>query len=81
MNLEQVAKMEAAMDNDYANMAGIVIRKDGEVVYEKYFNGCTESSHIHVSSVTKSMISILMGIAMDKGYIHSVDQKDRKSVV
>lgn len=75
MNLEQVAKMEAAVDNDYANMAGIVIRKDGEVVYEKYFNGCSESSHIHVSSVTKSMISILMGIAMDKGYIHSVDQK------
>lgn len=75
MDLEQVAKMETVIDKDYANMAGLVIRKNGKVAYEKYFNGCSENNRIHVFSVTKSIISILIGIALDKGYIHSIDQK------
>lgn len=75
MNQEKIAGMEAAIAADYSNMAGMVIMKDGKAVYEKYFCGCTEADRIHVFSVTKSILSILIGIALDKGYIHSVDQK------
>lgn len=32
-------------------------------------------SRIHIYSVTKSVLSILIGIAADKGYIQSTDQK------
>ena len=35
----------------------------------------TRESQVHVYSVTKSIISILIGIAVDRGYIQSVDQK------
>ena len=42
---------------------------------EKYFKGCTASSRVHVYSVTKSIISILFGIALDKGYIKNVQEK------
>ena len=75
MNQEKIAGMEAIVAADYSNMAGMVIMKDGKAVYEKYFRGCTEADRIHVFSVTKSILSILIGIALDKGYIHSVDQK------
>ena len=53
--------MERTVAVDYANIAGMVVLKDGERVYENYFGGCTENSRIHVSSVTKSVVSILLG--------------------
>lgn len=59
----------------YVNTAGLVIQKNGELIYEKYFNGYKETDTIHVFSVTKSITSILVGMAIDRGYIKSVDQK------
>ena len=53
----------------------MVVLKEGKLVYEKYFRECTRESQVHVYSVTKSIISILIGIAIDKGYIQSIDQK------
>jgi CubicO group peptidase (beta-lactamase class C family) len=56
-------------------MVGMVIVKDGQKVYENYYNGCTDQSRIHVFSVTKSIVSVLIGIAIDKGLIKSIDDK------
>lgn len=66
---------EKMIMRDYGNIAGIVVVKDGETKYEKYFNECTADSRIHIYSVTKSIISILIGIAMDIGHIKNLDQK------
>lgn len=49
--------------------------KNGRRVYENYFNGCDSATTFHIASATKSIISVLIGIAIDKGYIESVDQK------
>lgn len=75
MNQEQILELEKTINSDYNNIAGIVVLKDGETVYESYFNDCNAASTIHVYSVTKSIISILMGIAIDKGYIKNIKQK------
>ena len=75
MKQEQIKRMEDAIAADYKNMVGMVIVKDGETVYENYYNGCTTESRIHVFSVTKSIVSILIGIAIDKGFIKSIDDK------
>ena len=75
MKQEQIKRMEDAIATDYKNMVGMVIVKDGEKVYENYYNGCTAESRIHVFSVTKSIVSILIGIAIDKGFIKSIDDK------
>lgn len=75
MNHEKVTEIENKINNDYTNIAGMVILKDGKTLYENYFNECTATSRIHVYSVTKSIISILIGIAIDKGYIKSINQK------
>ena len=75
MKQDKVIQLENKINNDYRNIAGVVVLKDGKIVYENYFNGCSSTSTIHVYSVTKSIISVLIGIAIDKGYIKSIGQR------
>lgn len=75
MNQEKITELEQLLKKDYSNIAGIVVQKGGNIQYKFYFNECTATSRIHVYSVTKSIISILIGIAIEKGYIQSVSQK------
>ncbi len=55
------------IESEYSHIAGLTVQKGGRLLYEHYFNGCTEQSRLHVYSVTKSIVSILIGIAIDKG--------------
>ena len=75
MDQKRIRELEHTINTDYGNTTGVVVLKEGKLVYEKYFNRCTRESQVHVFSVTKSIISILIGIAVDKGYIQSIDQK------
>lgn len=75
MRQEQIEKFENIIKKEYSNISGIAVLKDGNCVYENYFNGCTKASRFHVYSVTKSIVSILLGIALDKGCLNSVEQK------
>lgn len=67
-------KMERII-NSYTNIGEIVVLKEGQVQYETYRNSCNAQSTLHIYSVTKSIISILIGIAIDKGYIESINQR------
>jgi len=51
----------------------IAIRKD-EVVYEKYFGGSGADSVNTSFSVAKSLVSLMVGTAIDEGLIRSEDQ-------
>jgi CubicO group peptidase (beta-lactamase class C family) len=75
MNEEKILELEKIINKDYKNIAGLIVLKDGKTLYENYFNGCTANSKLHIYSVTKSIISILIGIAIDKGHIKSADTK------
>ena len=75
MNQENINEFKKVIYSDYSNIAGITVQKSGIKVYESYFNGCTSQTAFHVFSVTKSIISALIGIAIDKEYIGSIDQK------
>lgn len=75
MHQEKVKELEKKINKEYSNIAGMVVLKDGKTLYENYFNGCNAASTIHVYSVTKSIISILIGIAIDKGHIQNINQK------
>lgn len=54
-------------------IAFLVIKGDA-IVYEQYYQGHTVSSLSQVFSVTKSFNAALIGMAIDDGYIRSVDQ-------
>lgn len=56
------------------NICGIVARKNGQTIYSDYWHDFKPGDAVHVMSVTKSVVSLLMGIAIDKGLIDSVHQ-------
>lgn len=71
----KLADLELVIRSQYRNINGVVIVRKGYVVFEQYFNGYGPVDVQHVASVTKSFTSALIGIAIDAGYIQSVDQK------
>ena len=75
INQRKKILLEKIINNSYNNITGIIVLKNGETLYENYYNGYAANNTGHVFSVTKSIISILIGIAIDKGYIKSIDQK------
>jgi CubicO group peptidase (beta-lactamase class C family) len=75
MNQKDKIELDKMISNNYQNTTGIMVLKTSEIIYENYFNGYTASDAIHVASVTKSIVSGLFGIAIESGYIKSIDQK------
>ena len=72
MNQEKMIELGKIINSDYNNIAGIIVLKNGKTLYEKYFNEYTATNTIHVASVTKSIIFILISIAIDKRYTKSI---------
>jgi hypothetical protein len=50
-----------------------VVIKNDEILYEKYFNEYHEESINTSFSIAKSIVSALIGIAIDEGMIQSID--------
>lgn len=75
MNQRKKIGLEKIINSSYSNTAGIIVLKNSKTLYENYYNGYTAANGAHVFSVTKSIISILIGIAIDNEYIKSIDQK------
>ena len=71
---KKLEEMDNFLENECSMMGSVLIIRNGFIVFEKYYNG-NESLAYGVYSVTKSIISALIGIALDKDYIKSVDQK------
>ena len=59
---------------EYVNIHGVLVVKDGVLVLEKYFDGHDRNTLHEIRSATKSIGSMLTGIAIDKGYLSSEDE-------
>ena len=55
------------------NVTGLLILKDGRIAYEYYGAGNTSETLWTSRSVAKSVVSVLIGIAIREGSIHSVE--------
>jgi len=51
----------------------LIVIKNDTIIYEKYFNGSQRDDLFIAMSMTKSFVNTLIGIAIDEGYIGSVD--------
>jgi CubicO group peptidase (beta-lactamase class C family) len=75
--------MEAIANNRFGEMHSLLIVKDGHLVFEEYFPGYMfygeytdfgiDTLH-NLASVTKSITSLLFGIAIEKGLVPSVEE-------
>lgn len=57
------------------NICQIVAYKENKKVYSDCFNNYKEDDCTHIMSATKSIIALLIGIALDKGQIHNIEDK------
>lgn len=57
------------------SVAGLLVIKDGKILYERYGLGNTENSKWISFSVAKSVVSMLIGAAIQDGYIKSVHER------
>ena len=63
-------------EEDFARYGTVafVVLKNGRVWAEQYWEGYSDTSHSNSFSMAKSIVSLLVGCAIQDGYIRSVDQ-------
>ena len=59
--------------DSYDNVLSMLIVKNGKLVHEVYSPYCQRNTLHWMASITKTITSTLIGIAIDKGYIESPD--------
>lgn len=67
------AEQHLSADPAHGQLRALVVLAAGRTVVEKYYGGATASSAWDVESVTKSIVSTLVGIAIGDGTIPGVD--------
>lgn len=58
----------------YRLVNSVLVMKDEEIIFEHYYNKFNEKSRNNIKSVWKSILSITLGICLDKGIIKSLDE-------
>ena len=67
--------LHTLIEQKQPNICQIAAYKNNEKVYSDCWNGYKEDDCTHIMSVTKSVVALLVGIAIDNGWIKSVGDK------
>ena len=68
-------ELHAFIEKQQANICQIVAYNNNQKMYSDCWNHYKADDCTHIMSATKSMMALLIGIAIDKGQIGSVDDK------
>lgn len=72
-NSVEATKALSEMNDTLGTVAFLIIKNDS-IWFEKYFDGFTKNSQTNSFSMAKSVTSVLLGKAIDDGFIKSLDQ-------
>ena len=72
MNQEELYNL---IKDGQPNICQIVAYRNGVKVYSECWNDYKPDNCTHIMSATKSIIALLIGIALDRGHIKSIDDK------
>ena len=75
MNKEQFHRFISESKGNESNICQICAMSNGETLYEDSWRGFKPEDAVNVNSVTKGVMALLAGIAVDKGAIKSLDEK------
>jgi CubicO group peptidase (beta-lactamase class C family) len=56
-------------------LRSLLVSHRGAIVLERYVNGARATQHANIKSASKSVIAALVGIAIGKGHIKTIDDK------
>ena len=65
----------AAGSGDLRRVRGVVVVRDGKLVWEGYFNGADSDEQTNVRSASKTIVSALVGIAIGREELPGVDAR------
>jgi len=71
---EAIMSAAAEAATRLSNLLAYVVVRNGFLVCEHYYQGRTAGTKNHIRSVTKSIMSAIVGIAVDRGMITSVER-------
>jgi CubicO group peptidase (beta-lactamase class C family) len=74
MQSKKLVEMMEHIKKNKFNIDSILIVRNGYMVLDAYFYPFSNQQKHHIYSCTKSIMSALIGIAIDKGYIKNVKQ-------
>lgn len=74
MNSKYFDSLQEHVKEDLPHMRSVLVIRHGYIVFDETFQG-TPNDEQNVFSVTKSVISALIGIALREGHLKSLDQK------
>jgi CubicO group peptidase (beta-lactamase class C family) len=69
-----LAAIAGNVSSVYPQVRSVLVVRHGYLVYERYWQGMTASDGDNVYSVTKSVVSALVGIALGEGKLKGLDQ-------
>ena len=75
MTKEELHRYIEENTGNESNICQICAIQNGEVVYEDHWRGFERDTSVNVNSVTKGIMALLTGIAIDRGLIESTEQK------
>lgn len=75
MDSELLAAMIDEVSTDQTRIHSVLVVRNGYMVMEAYFHPYTTDTKMHIQSVTKSVIGMLVGKAVEDGYIKSENAK------
>jgi hypothetical protein len=68
-----ILKADSLIETDsrvfFKNVESLIVCYQGEVKFEKYYNMYKKDSLHQIQSQTKSIVALLLGLAIDKGFI------------
>lgn len=76
ISAERLQAMETAIrSGQFQKITSVLIARNGKLVYEAYFNGFDANSLMDTRSATKTVTSMLVGIAIDKKLLSGTDAR------
>ncbi len=68
--------LDRAIRNDeYKRINSVIVIEDGNLVYERYYNGAERDATHNPRSVGKTFVAPILGLALENGYLDSLDQR------
>jgi CubicO group peptidase (beta-lactamase class C family) len=74
MDPQVLGDLDTQVPQRYPQVRSVLIVRHGYLVYEHYWQGMTAADGDNVYSVTKSVVSALVGIALGEGKLKGLDQ-------
>lgn len=69
-----LARLDTAARSATPHVQSLLIARHGVLAFEAYYHGVQIGSYQSVSSITKSVVSALIGVALQRGLLSSLDQ-------